>query len=219
MTHTPRNLLQIFLDYGIEWEEAWTNHVENWKPPAKEGDFGSYIPTKILNAEFAADRNEKLLTMEEEKENPYPESVTMACIYWEKDWEGDWTELMPQYNIDNWKDFSDEDILKVFGQSGSEFSAEELNNFAEFWPCKIFKKNDDGKTAVVRIFQAPRSSGTSWSQKGAPRFLTDYPLSSIKFLQRPYKSDQFLPDAFRHHIGVPDDFYPEKWLNRKSGDK
>ena len=39
--------------------------------------------------------------------------------------------------------------------------------------------------------------------------------SEIRFFAGPYGSDQFLPQAFRHHIGVPKGMWPRQWLNRK----
>ena len=33
----------------------------------------------------------------------------------------------------------------------------------------------------------------------------------ISFAMKPYSSDQHLPGAFRHHIGVHDDLWPEQW--------
>lgn len=39
--------------------------------------------------------------------------------------------------------------------------------------------------------------------------------SEVRFFAGQYGSDQFLPKAFRHHIGVPKGLWPRQWLNRK----
>ena len=25
---------EVFVDYGLAWEQAWENHIQNWKPPS-----------------------------------------------------------------------------------------------------------------------------------------------------------------------------------------
>jgi hypothetical protein len=37
----------------------------------------------------------------------------------------------------------------------------------------------------------------------------------ILIVDKPYSHDIFLDQAFRHEIGVPDDFYPREWLRSK----
>jgi hypothetical protein len=42
--------------------------------------------------------------------------------------------------------------------------------------------------------------------------LTGVPGNDIELIDKPYTTDTYLPSAFRHEIGVPDDLYPAKWM-------
>ena len=45
------------------------------------------------------------------------------------------------------------------------------------------------------------------------KVLEDVPQEAIFFQDRPYTSDQFLDNAFRHDIRIPDELFPEAWKN------
>jgi hypothetical protein len=45
--------------------------------------------------------------------------------------------------------------------------------------------------------------------------VTDIIPSAVRIADRPYTSDLFLKMAFRHEIGVPDDFYPKPWKKKQ----
>ena len=52
---------KVFLDYGVQWEEAWREHVENWDPPIDD----DYTPIKEMkNLDF-------FRTIEELEDQPY----------------------------------------------------------------------------------------------------------------------------------------------------
>ena len=130
------------------------------------------------------DRKEDFIrTITEEKTNPLPANIMTGCIYWETDDVDEWVESIGEDDVEDWKLHDDETILK----------------------------DEASRTAVVRIYQTPSAEDTDWGIEDIPRFLTDYPMSSISLFQRPYKSDQHLPNAFRHHIGLHDDLFPEQW--------
>ena len=73
---------EIFLDYGDSWENAWQDHVTNWKPV--EGA-ESYVSAISLNEEHG-----QLLTEFEQMKTPYPGNVglkfdrTFERIKWRK---------------------------------------------------------------------------------------------------------------------------------------
>jgi hypothetical protein len=62
---------EIFIDYGRDWEEAWKDHMENYKEtewPLKADDFkGMY-------------KNKPFKNKEELNKTPYPEGVQTACF-------------------------------------------------------------------------------------------------------------------------------------------
>ena len=144
-----------------------------------------------------------------------------GCIYWEpdEDDEADWVESIDEDDIEDWKSLDDDGILELFGRPGSEYTGTHKNKeFAEYWPCAVYMKDESDQTAVVRIFQSPSNEETEWDSMGIPRFLTGYPLESIMFFHGLYKSDQHLPHAFRHHIGLRDEIIPDHWKETAVGD-
>mmetsp|Transcript_39426 Transcript_39426/g.80883 ORF Transcript_39426/g.80883 Transcript_39426/m.80883 type:complete len:149 (-) Transcript_39426:106-552(-) len=146
----------------------------------------------------------------------------MACIYWETE-DDDWVEQVDPHDAANWKSFDDETILEKIlekiGMPGDEYTGPKENeDFAEYWPCKILLKNEDGTSGMVRILQSPHHDVTAWDEIDIPRFLTNYPLNSVKLFHRPYKSDQFLPGAFRQHIGLSDELLPDQWKTERDSD-
>jgi hypothetical protein len=62
---------EIFLHYGAEWEHAWENHVQVWKPTDDE-----YQSSESLNRAFPI-----LKTEVELRNNPYVENVFTSCFY------------------------------------------------------------------------------------------------------------------------------------------
>ena len=43
--------------------------------------------------------------------------------------------------------------------------------------------------------------------------LTRAPREAFRFVDAPYTSDTFLPHAFRHPMIIPDEIFPEYWMN------
>ena len=60
---------EIFLDYGPEWEAAWSEHVQNWKPP----------PNAELYKHSSEYQLEFFRTMEELNSSPYPPNLHTMC--------------------------------------------------------------------------------------------------------------------------------------------
>lgn len=42
------------------------------------------------------------------------------------------------------------------------------------------------------------------------------PREAFRFVDRPHSTDMFLPNSFRHDIGIPDEIFPEAWKNKES---
>ena len=65
---------EIFLDYGDDWEKAWTEHVKNWKPPIDAEDY-------ISARQWVQENPDAMLRTEEEQGiDPYPDNFEMRCI-------------------------------------------------------------------------------------------------------------------------------------------
>jgi len=67
---------EIFMNYGEEWEAAWTSHVENWEALP---DAAQYISASTFNKEESIIR-----TNEEQEINPYPDNIYFECFFQDK---------------------------------------------------------------------------------------------------------------------------------------
>ena len=206
---------EILIDYGERWEQAWERHVAQWKPPTVDSGFAQYVSTKELNER--SEPPDFLVAGDLRAEPPVHPNVVAGCLYWttEFDSEEEWSSL--EYDP-KWTEWSDEEILNYYGSDGSMFEAD-FDSLREtsFWPCVIIGSEDEEQTRyTVRLDGSYWGHYTAWASKNLPRFITNYPASSIRYFNKPYSSDQFLPGAFRHPIEIRDDIFPEHWRNLKN---
>mmetsp|Transcript_4592 Transcript_4592/g.6515 ORF Transcript_4592/g.6515 Transcript_4592/m.6515 type:complete len:636 (+) Transcript_4592:185-2092(+) len=169
---------EIFIDYGLDWENAWKDHLASWEPPKKDGGWDNHTPIRRM-------KKEDLRTTEEQKENPYPENVQFVCFY-----NGDEEE----------EDEEEEDSDAEYEESGKEYISDDILVENTVFPCDLETLDKASGSATVYI---PSKRLT----------LKDYPTVSILFRQRQYTSDQHLPKAFRHPIGIDDSLFPDQWKN------
>jgi len=91
-----------------------------------------------------------------------------------------------------------------------------------YHPCNILTKSNDGwYTVLIYPFQNANQDALGKSQRYTWPFNKEDAISTlqsrdIKFFAGPYSSDHYLEGVFRHHIGVPDEIWPEHWRNIKS---
>jgi hypothetical protein len=60
---------EVFLDYGVEWEQAWEKHVASWKPV---DNATNYVHSSLWN-------ETTYRTAEELETNPYPPNLITMC--------------------------------------------------------------------------------------------------------------------------------------------
>ena len=204
---------EIFLDYEVGWEKAWQEYAEQWSPPGETSKFASYKSVTEMNQKSAP-----LRTLTELETNPYPTNVITGCFYVHnaedeykyEEWQGNYNGYLKKYL----NEIEGEDRLEQLGYIGDEYVWEEASVLPRFWPCDVIDRDDDG--FLVQIYHLPVEQPTPiWAQKGLPLYLTSYPRQSIRFFDRPFLSDQYLPGAFRHSPELPDDIFPEQWKNLK----
>ena len=179
---------EVFIDYGVFWEQEWEYHSSTWKPPGYE----DYVPVNDMN------NLETLKTYEEAQEKPYPDNVQTLCTYWTED-ENEIFE----------KGYSYETTADDWVGDGSHFVYEKnLDSFE--WPCVVLDR--EGKTYTVKILQEEASGEmTIWHIKGFHRILSNFPRESITFSTKPYASDQHLNGVFRASAEIPEDMFPSQW--------
>ena len=197
---------EIFLDYGVEWEEAWAKHVEQWKPPPQMDNF---ITAKEANDDEMSILGD-FISGDLRKTIDHPHLFT-ACQYWADD--VDDHRVYSDDSIGDWKDLSDEKILERYSDDGQWYSdgvSYTKHQYWSHWPCTIIRQ-EPNNLYTVRIHQSPFHHETTWEKNNLPRFLTGYHREGIHYFVKPLKSDQHLPGVFRHPIGIRDEIFPDKW--------
>jgi hypothetical protein len=215
---------EIFVDYGLDWETAWDAHVKSWKPSEKITD--EWITAKEANEQGAILPAFISGDLREEPSHPY---LFTGCIYKLTNQDEDEDYHTPYAE---WKTASDEELLRWYADDGAWFR-QNYSDHPDYshWPCNVLKDNGDG-TYIVQIQQSPHfkynypwSKGDGkpgpggeqpWEKNGVPRLLTNYPRWSIHYFPKPYQSDQHLPSAFRHAIGMPEELVPQQWKTKTS---
>jgi hypothetical protein len=181
---------ELFLDYGDDFEEALKKHMERWQPPKDQTK--GYIPAEIFDRQMA---NSSLHTEDEQKAEPYPENVELHChgglVY---------GYLKPDMGYGTWetreKGFPCR-ILERYPNPTAEDDSEK-NKF-------LYKV--EMKLPLEEVGRQFRRDAFNYFQK------SDVKREAIKFFNRAYTTDFFLPNTFRKEIGIPDEMFPPQWKN------
>jgi hypothetical protein len=184
----------------------------------------AYFSTKLANLDEHAPILPSFVSgnIRDETDHPY---IFTACIYYPT--EMDEHEIFEDTNVDL-DAMSDEELLDNYADDGSMFEGTySSHQEGTYWPCHVLleekKHNDDEDEDdnelryTVRIEQRDHDGieQQPWDENNLPRYLTNYPRSSIHYFAKPYESDQHLFHTFRHYIGIRDEIFPAHWKNRK----
>ena len=180
---------EIFIDYGKSWEDAWDRHVASWTPPKNstqdDGDGKGFVPVSDMNL----NGTRYLLTRAQINEEgmAYPhENVRIGCNIG-----GSYhpCEIINRTTVMDSSPTGSSSTFSYFVEvqrwTSEDGDGLDMEYMDYMWPFKT--------TAIVENIQA----------------------GDIKFFNGPYSSDQHLPGTFRHHIGVPQDMWPEQWMYPK----
>jgi len=192
---------EVFLYYGSRWEKAWMAHVSNWKPPTHSDDYDN---VEDLNHP----ENVNVRTLEEQRDRPYGKNVVTLC----------WLDLIKLFSDvrrgsdhnRHWENYRVE-------RSGTSQSAND--NVAK--KCEIIQRletpphgelegRSDGEIKPNTVYTVSVRFDATGS---TDVFIEGVPRSEIFFENKKYTSDQFLKNAFRHVIDIPDDVFPAAWKN------
>lgn len=90
-----------------------------------------------------------------------------------------------------------------------------------YYPCEVIERNplknntgDSQVTYTAKISQVDGNGEEQVLKKAVIK--TDLKRNEIRFSMKKYSSDEHLPGAFRHYIGVPHDLWPEQWKDLAS---
>jgi SET domain len=173
---------EIFLDYGQEWKSAWERH--NY-PIAKSMDGKPpYTPAHVMD-EVAT----KVRTATEQSNFPYPANVQTSCFYEYQNGTKSTTDDIKQTVTTvqwNW-------TRRVF-------------EWTNLRPCSILHRSADDAYYTVQIKN--RHGSPSIPNR---HLVSKVPRPAIRFTDRIYTTDQHLPYAFRHWIGLANEILPNAW--------
>jgi hypothetical protein len=184
---------EIYMDYGRSWEEAWFQHVQQWKPDEEQ-----YSPAYVID-----DTIRLLRTEAEQKDHPYPQNVETSCFYRYSDRTDEEKDR---------KENSANDKVMSFKWKATKG----LFDLKNLRPCNVLKRKEDAKgrsVYAVRMFNRPGLDETELIPKGEMHLVTHVPRNAVRFTDKPGSTDQHLPGAFRHEINLKNDVFPEAWID------
>jgi hypothetical protein len=188
---------EVLMDYGLEWQAAWDDHVERWKQGVASGEINNPWPIRALDLSHEY-KTKPFPTVAEGV--TYPENVRQMCFLVVKNMrEGD-------TSTKTW----------TIPKTGYVFDVENL------FDCQVLKRTElDDEAEALFSSKAPYNYTIEWFHDngtahapgtGTPVF--NVPHSAIVFVDKAETSDQFIRQAFRHEIGIPDDVFPQgPWRN------
>jgi len=203
---------EVTIDYGDRWDRAWRRHVERWEAPPSSSAQSLYVPAAEMNA---ARGDWAVRTFDEERIHPtFPPNIDTACYY---DF-GSGAKLddvqscsLPGHLPDLAAHGIDNDIKqRIFSWERTSSLRRGQENLRR---CRVIARDlphDQGgssdKQFVVLVKE--RSSNRLWQ-----RAVRGVPEDAIMFIDLPRTSDQHLAGAFRHELALPDDMFPQLWMN------
>jgi hypothetical protein len=122
-----------------------------------------------------------------------------------------------EYEDDADDDDDDDDDDYDYGQGG----------YGSFWPCSVLAKeenaednnsNSNNNKYTVRIYPSDYHHQQYHMMQDIAKHLLvkNYPRESIRFFTvPPNQGDQHISTAFRHHIEIRDEIFPNQWKNLK----
>ncbi|KAL7488085.1 hypothetical protein ACHAW6_013684 [Cyclotella cf. meneghiniana] len=177
---------EVFLDYGVEWDNSWRAHVRNWKPVENAHNYQDASELICLDRESCKNTS-PLRTHDEQLVKPYSEQLAIYCYF--NYWVG--REMIWNDEIDDWRE-----------PSG--------NNHHKY-PCNIVLRNP-GQLYNVEL-TVPVYDDDGFHVQDIFVEVMNVPQWGIQFINRQYSSDLFLRNAFRHEMMIPDSIFPEAWMN------
>jgi hypothetical protein len=179
----------VAIQHIAEGEEIFLDYGDEWEQAWQE-HVKAWKPvrkaeTYISAAQLSEDASKRLQTVFESVENPYSSSVDLTCN--------------SAFRNKMWK--------KAYHKGNLEKFLENLGG--ELYPCDILRyREKNGKIYYTVALYDEEDDDNIFKMEDIPR-------EGIKFIDRPYTTDMFLKNAFRHDIRIPDEIFPKQWLNLK----
>jgi hypothetical protein len=179
------------MDYGPEWEAAWQEHLEHWN----NRDY-TYAADYQSARDWNKENGETVLRTDTEQEVvPYPSHMEVRCL----------------------EDIAHNPTIK-HAEAATRWTLSESGI-----PCNIVERReamegdqDHENDHYYKVSYAPKywNEESEYYEHGDEYYDSDWiARGALSFVDRPYSTDLFLEDAFRHAIGLPDALLPDAWRN------
>ena len=180
---------ELFLDYQVEWETAWNEHVTNFEQLKLHQD-------RYQSAfQFNLENGSKILKTEKEQEqDPYPANLELRCHPLVLSSE---MMIVPHNLRDFYWDVKKAGIkCYVLGRT----KLVDLESEGFVYHIGI----DEGYNLEYAPEDHPKKTDHCIELEGIPR-------TAVSFFDAPYTSNLYLEGAFRHPVGIPDEMFPSAW--------
>lgn len=172
---------EVTIDYGAEWSAAWEAHMSSF-------DATKEWPLKAIDMK-ALYKNKPFKTLAELTSDPYPEGIDTSCFVSSDDM----TDGKHKVNAQG-----DERRLWRGPNEFKDYSGQ------AFFRCTVIES--------THVEEGNLYNYTVSTMVGDNRLeIVGIPHRAITFIDAPYASDIFSPEAFRHYIGIPDVIFPQAW--------
>jgi hypothetical protein len=198
---------EVLLDYGIDWINAWVQHITSWTPVP---DAHSYAPAYVQDDVIQALRTEAELST-----HPYPDNIITSCFYKYSD-----NKNQAEHDFIQGKSSKNEVITFAWNMTRGIFDLSNLR------PCSIIQRSNDKSNTKTKQGSTNTKMGTLFTVRIRNRhglvsteripdkmvhIVTNVPRYAIRLTDKLYSTDQHLVNAFRHEISIPDDIFPPQW--------
>lgn len=203
---------EITINYGLDWEKAWDEHVNKWQPPVEAEE---YVSAQEMNRDPG---NWVLSTVDEQEESPYPSSTVTSCFYEHVDTDGyhDDSGVYADPNefdviVKRWKPFEETTLDLLFLRPCIILSRDEVTD--------VERVDDDRVSSsyqyTVQILNSDKIHDVQKIPDYEVLVVEGFPRESITFTDFAYSSDMHLKNSFRKEMIMPDGLFPNSWRNLK----
>ena len=191
---------EILIDYSEEWEEAWLDHVKNFKSPCLADGLGGDV---LYSSKATKEMNS-------DKFNPtyhtWSDDHLTVCRFGES---STWLRLLGPNEVSH----DGSTVESPFNGITIEDEGFEISRASSSrQPCRILSSDPTNETFEVVGMWTNHNGGQS-----APFVKYHHGLHAddVIFLNKPERSDTYWPGAFSHPIKIPDGIFPEHWKDLK----
>jgi len=186
ITYSGGLILEVFaLRNIVKGEELFFDYGKDWESAWEKHERNWSFIKGAERYVYPADMSLTLpfRTREEQKSKPYPENLMTVC--------NSANFNRDEYTVMKWEE-------------------PRHAGFANVQTCHILQRKYKKLGFEYKVALQFDKSGTF--DPSLPYIDTHVPHSAISWVDKPFMSDMYLPNAFRHTIGLPDNLMPTQWM-------